>query len=149
MRKFRKKTNAPKIAKSHLGSLLSSSVRQCPEGQHSHDGICYKVFHQAKYLVTLDEAEQECDRIGGRIAEIQDRETWWVLMMLMTDGINSFWIDQNSDDQAATMYVVDTDRVNPDRAGLVANLAQDFRLVSPQWDIVDRRQRHRFICQFD
>jgi len=116
---------------------------------------CYRVFDQEGDRRSYQDAQNYCSGIGGKLVTLTHRAEWWNVMRAVSEGWESFWISDSSLDQApsstngedgAQINVLDRLSKNWD-GGWVANLPEDYRQVPPQWDIVDKRQKHRFVCE--
>merc|ERR1719483_1098139 len=118
---------------------------------------CYRIFDDVSDRKTLVESKEICASIGGGLAVIRSREEWWKLMKAVSGGGNSFWISETSSEitpsttnakDGAQIEVINRHQFHElVDGGVIVNLMNDFRQVPPQWDIVDKRQRHRFVCE--
>ena len=107
---------------------------------------CYKMI---KISMDLSSAVEKCNSINGKLAVVENRKVWYNLSKKMFGGFESFWInDYESDDKLSYVHVVNRNDLN-DGFGLVANYYKDLRNYPPQWDIVDRREKHKFFCEFN
>lgn len=151
---------APVLMKSSMGP---SGINKCPQGQIEitiatpRETACYQVFDKESDRVTFEEAINKCDEIGGELAYITSRQEWWNVMRAVSNGWFSFWISENSLEQppmttngqdGTQIKLLNTYKFDKYlNGGVVANLPNDYRMVPPQWNVVDSRQKHRFVCE--
>ena len=125
--------------------------------QTSISGKCFKIFDEEFERKSLSDAKATCVSIGGSLVKITSRKKWWNIMKHVTGGWNSFWISENSFENTPTdtnsedgsqIGLMNTFGLHKEfDGGILANLPKDYRQVPPQWNIVDRRQKHRFVCE--
>lgn len=58
--------------KSHV---IAFAVSHCPPGSFINKGSrrCYRIVEKK---VSWDQAQEECDRLGGKLAVVPDKSTW-------------------------------------------------------------------------
>jgi hypothetical protein len=159
--RFKKATRkAPLLMMSSMGP---SGINKCPSGQIEitvatpRQTACYTVFDKESDRATFEEAKTKCDEIGGELAHITSRQEWWNVMRAVSNGWYSFWISETSLDHppmrtngqdGAQIELLNTYRFDKYLGGgVIANLPNDYRMVPPQWNVVDGRQKHRFVCE--